>query len=122
MRTTLMALAMLLLPTTGNAQDAVYEGTWLTTNRKLDGTMTCVVTDLGANQWRGVFSGTWQGASFTYTVDFSGPPKKLRGKAVIDGADYDWTGFMEPAADGRFTGSFGGNRYAGRFDLQRKRK
>jgi hypothetical protein len=31
----------------GLAQGVVYEGTWHTTNRQLQGEMNCLVTDLG---------------------------------------------------------------------------
>jgi len=122
MKKTLVALVVLLAPATAVGQEMVYEGTWLTTNRKLDGTMTCVVTDLGNNQWRGHFYGAWQGVPFSYTVSFSGPPEKLQGRAVIDGADYEWTGAMSQGSSGWFKGSFGGNRYVGSFDLKRKSK
>jgi len=98
-------------------KDRVYHGTWVTTNRPLDGTMTCVVTDLGGERWRGHFSGAWHGQEFSYTVEFSGPPDRLRGKAVIDGANYEWTGAM---GNGSFTGRFGGDRYLGTFDLKEK--
>jgi hypothetical protein len=101
------------------AEDAVYEGPWRTTNRKLDGTMTCAVKDLGENKWTGRFYGVWQGVPFDYTVAFSGPPDKLQGKATIDGADYIWSGSFN-SDDGRFKGNFGGNRYSGYFDLAKK--
>jgi len=101
------------------AEDAVYEGNWNTTNRKLDGTMTCAVKDLGDSKWSGRFYGVWQGVPFDYTVPFSGPPDKLQGKATIDGADYIWSGSFNPD-EGRFKGQFGGNRYNGYFDLAKK--
>ena len=103
-----------------SAGDRVYEGTWVTTNRPLDGTMTCVVTELGENRWRGHFSGVWHGQAFAYTVVFSGPPERLRGRAVIDGADYEWTGEMAEGSSGRFKGKYWGNRYEGSFTLKRK--
>lgn len=104
---------------TALAEDAVYEGPWHTTNRKLDGTMRCAVKDLGDNKWSGRFYGVWQGVPFDYTVPFSGSPDKLQGKATIDGADYIWSGSFNPD-DGRFKGNFGGNRYSGYFDLAMK--
>jgi hypothetical protein len=118
MRTLLVCtvLAVAAASATAGEKDRVYEGTWVTTNRPLDGTMTCVITDLGENRWRGHFYGVWQGVSFSYKVDFSGPPDKLRGRAVIDGADYTWSGEM----DHEFTGTFTGNRYDGSFRLKRK--
>jgi len=101
------------------AEDATYEGPWHTTNRKLDGMMTCAVKDLGDNKWSGRFYGVWQGVPFDYTVAFTGPPEMLQGKATIDGADYIWSGAFH-ANDGRFKGNFGGNRYSGYFDLVKK--
>src|SRR4051794_32862730 len=111
MSTVLAVVLLLSSSAAANPMERVYEGTWLTTNRRLDGTLTCVVTELGDRQWRGRFFGTWQGVDFSYTVDFSGPPDKLKGKAVIDGAHYDWTGEMGQEFKGRFTG----DRYLGSF-------
>lgn len=108
-----------VLASTTLAEDVVYEGTWHTTNRKLEGTMTCAVKDLGDNKWNGRFYGTWQGVPFDYTVPFTGSPEKLQGKATIDGADYIWSGSFNPE-DSRFKGQFGGNRYSGYFDLAKK--
>jgi hypothetical protein len=95
----------------------VYEGSWRTTNRKLDGTMTCAVTELGSEKWRGRFYGVWQGVAFDYTVEFVGRPSDLAGTAKIDGADYNWKGKLTLDS---FNGRFGGNRYAGYFDLMKK--
>ncbi len=117
MRAVLAGLALLACCAAAAAKDRVYEGEWQTTNRPLDGTMTCVVTDLGQNQWHGHFYGVWSGQEFSYEVDFRGPPDKLRGRAVIDGADYEWTGRI---GDGSFKGTFWGSRYNGRFALKQK--
>jgi hypothetical protein len=117
MRAILVGVVLLLWCAAVGAKDLVYEGTWATTNRPLDGTMTCVVTDLGGNQWRGHFSGVWSGRSFSYEVRFSGPPSNLHGQAVIDGADYEWTGEL---SKGSFRGKFGGSRYTGSFNLHEK--
>ena len=103
------------------AADTVFEGDWLTTNRKLDGKMTCVVTDLGNEKWRGRFYGIWQGVSFDYTVAFAGPAEDLRGTAQIDGADYAWKGKILPADQPSFQGTFGGSRYEGSFALKAKK-
>jgi hypothetical protein len=103
------------------AEDYVYEGTWNTTNRKLDGRMTCVVTDLGEEKWAGRFYGVWQGVAFDYPVTFQGPADKLRGTAVIDGASYNWTGEITTEPPMSFEGKFGGSRYAGYFKLREKK-
>jgi hypothetical protein len=97
-----------------------YEGLWRTTNRKLDGTMTCIVKDHHDGKWTGRFYGVWQGVPFDYAVSFTGKPDQLTGKATIDGADYMWKGDMSTEDGGRFKGTFGGNRYTGYFDLKRK--
>jgi len=111
--------AVVAICSTAWGEDAVYEGDWHTTNRKLDGTMACAVKDLGEGKWSGRFYGVWQGVPFDYTVTFSGPPDKLQGKATIDGADYLWSGNFN-SDEGRFKGNFGGNRYSGYFDLAKK--
>jgi hypothetical protein len=120
MRSTLVILTLLGSSALAGAKDVVYEGTWLTTNRRLDGPITCVVTDLGDNKWRGHFYGVWQGQEFSYKVTFSGPPEKLRGRTVIDGANYEWTGEMSQGPRGQFNGTFWGNRYLGSFTLKQK--
>jgi hypothetical protein len=120
MKTILMTIVLMLCCGTAMAAELVYEGTWLTTNRKLDGTMTCVVTDKGKDKWQGRFYGIWQGVKFDYKVDWSGPPEKMIGKAMIDGANYEWTGEMTPETPGTFKGKFTGDRYTGSFDLKQK--
>jgi hypothetical protein len=105
-----------------SAEDRVFEGPWKTTNRKLDGIMTCVVKDLGDEKWQGRFYGVWQGVPFDYTVKFSGPRDSFKGTAVIDYADYNWTGSIDDSSPAVFKGSFGGSRYTGFFALKEKQK
>jgi hypothetical protein len=102
------------------ASDTIFEGPWHTTNRKLDGIMTCVVHDLGNGNWQGRFSGNWHGVDFDYAVPFTGPPTHLRGTAQIDGADYTWTGSITSNSPATFQGTFGGTRYEGYFVLKEK--
>ena len=116
----LLALVFSLAPFAAPAEDAIYEGVWRTTNRKLDGIMTCVVTDFGDGNWQGRFYGVWQGVKYDYTVTFAGQPNDLRGKATIDGAQYDWKGEITGEPAGSFKGTFGGTRYTGFFDLKEK--
>lgn len=100
------------------AADPAYEGRWVNTEgRRIDGRMTAVVKDLGGEKWQARFFGRWQGVDFDYTVKFAGPRDKLKGKAVIDGARYDWEGRLD---DESFLGSYTGDRYTGKFDLLRK--
>ena len=117
MRIARLILLACVLSSPASAADALYEGDWRTTNRKLDGRMTCAVTELGPEKWRGRFYGVWQGVPFDYTLDFAGPATALRGTARIDGADYVWTGKMSGDS---FQGSFGGNRYTGHFQLAKR--
>jgi len=100
-----------------HAEEYVYRGGWQTTNRGLSGDMTCVVTPLAKHEWQGRFHGTWQGVDFDYTVRFHGPARQLAGIALIDGASYDWKGWIN--AD-EFKANFGGDRYQGSFDLKRQ--
>jgi hypothetical protein len=120
----MIRIAICLLLTLGtcsaSAQEGVYVGTWNTTNRKLDGPMTCVVKPLGDEQWQGRFHGVWQGVPFDYTVPFTGQPSDLRGTATIDGASYTWTGSFTAATPRVFKASFGGSRYLGSFELKEK--
>lgn len=121
MRSSLLACFLLLTcGDTSLAQDYIFEGPWKTTNRKLDGIMTCVVTQVEQQQWLGRFYGIWQGVPFDYTVKFSGSPSKLTGVAMIDGASYQWTGSFDENAPGMFRATFGGSRYEGSFVLKEK--
>jgi hypothetical protein len=104
------------------ARDFTFDGTWRTTNRPLEGTMTCVVTELGVQKWQGRFFGVWQGVPFDYTVPFTGAPTNLRGTALIDGANYTWIGQIREETPNTFKGSFGGDRYEGSFDLKERGK
>lgn len=72
--------------------------------------MTCVVTEVSANKWRGRFSGVWHAQPFSYDVDFS--------RALIDGADYEWAGKLTKGPGGTFKRKFGGSRYTGYFTLK----
>lgn len=116
-----LIIGLLLCGSTATAEEMVFQGPWHTTNRKLDGIMTCVVTSLGNEQWQGRFHGIWQGVDFDYTVRFEGPPTQLHGTATIDDADYVWSGSIAPDSSKgvrEFKATFGGNRYSGHFELK----
>jgi len=114
----LFTLSTLLACSVAVGGELKYQGTWNTTNRKLDGSMTCVVTPIGKHKYQGRFYGTWQGVQFEYKVKFTGPASDLRGTATIEGAAYEWKGRIDQK---RLKGTFGGDRYTGSFDLQRER-
>ena len=107
-----------------------FVGEWVTNEgRNLDGIMTCDITkyklvnaERKEYEWTGRFYGVWQGQYFTYTVKFKGPIEKMRGKATIDGASYDWVGSFTHTKKGvRFVGKFTGSRYGGWFNLYERK-
>jgi len=118
----LLCLAVLLFCSApAMAADFVYEGQWKTTGRrKLDGIMTAEVDMVGKEKWKARFYGVWQGVDYDYTVNFTGPADNLKGTAVIDGADYQWTGKIDQESPGWFSGDFTGSRYDGWFKLKQK--
>jgi len=106
--------------------EGTYTGTWVTTNRRLDGAMKCVLSKL-PDKWQGEFSGVWENRPFYYKIEFSGNIKhdlmrreviSFKGMAVIDNADYQWVGAID--SEGNFIGNFTGNRYKGHFNLKRQ--
>ena len=116
--------------------EGAYEGAWVTTkSQKLDGTASCEVKQLSKDHWRGRFSGQWQQMPFDYTVEFSASDGakhtrlvaaetntakpgqvSVTGKAVIDGAQYEFIGQLSPR---EFTIQFTGDRYEGAVLLKR---
>src|SRR5690242_7971095 len=102
----------------GRKNELRFAGAWVTTkNKKLDGNANCEVKQLSTDHWQGKFWGVWQHVPFDYTVEFTADKPKQKGelsvamtdnladrpggkdqehrvvgKAVIDGATYDWTG------------------------------
>ncbi len=99
-----------------DAAEYVFRGTWQTVNRPLDGEMSCIVTPTARHAWQGRFYGIWQGVEFDYIVNFTGPPKDLKGSAIIDGASYEWRAWITRDA---MRANFAGSRYEGSFDLKR---
>lgn len=113
----LMCLATLASSADGLSAEQTYFGNWKTTNRKLEGEMTCSVVRVDQQTWQGRFYGEWQRVPFDYTVQFSGSPSDLRGAATIDGAAYEWRAVL---TRDQFIANFSGDRYIGSFDLTRK--
>jgi hypothetical protein len=109
----------LLCASTASARDYIYHGTWVTTNRPLNGTMTCVLTPTAKHQYKGRFYGVWMGEYFDYTVNFSGPINNLKGSVpperAISGGIYEWAGWV---TKDQMRANFAGTYY-GSFDLKR---
>jgi len=99
--------------TFGDRVDTTF-GDWKTYNPPLEGPMRAVVTRVSAEEWRATFDGVWEGQPYIYTVEFTGPPNDLRGRATINGAKYRWRATIDKK---KFRANFTGNRYTGRFDL-----
>jgi hypothetical protein len=98
----------------------VYSGTWVTVkNRKLNGTMDCVLTRVDKEKWKGKFSGVYGGSPFSYSVDWIGKPDRLSGQSRIDGVEYEWTGKITKSV---FEGNFKSRRYDGSFNLKTKKE
>jgi hypothetical protein len=119
-----------------------YSGPWLTTStKKLNGTTNCEIKQVTNDHWQGRFWGEWQKVPFDYTVAFDrvkNPPEGLEtaqtkitknvdlkiepfgipvaGKAMIDGASYDWIGGL---TRNQFNIEFTGSRYEGHLELMR---
>jgi hypothetical protein len=113
-----------------------YQGPWVTTNRKLNGTLNCLVQKIDSDKWRGRFWGVWEHVPMDYTVEFGRQDQTAKdggrlvsigekaiadgipitGKATIDGANYEWIGVMSPE---EFDIQFTGSRYEGHLELKR---
>ena len=101
----------------------------------LDGTASCEVKQLSKDHWRGRFTGQWQQMPFDYAVEFrvddgakhtrlvaaetkAAKPGQvsIAGKAVIDGAPYQFLGQLGMR---EFTIQFTSDRYEGAVLLKR---
>lgn len=118
---TLVFLAVVLFTSVSNAGEIFrFYGTWHTSSNKiLDGTMTCDVQNAGVNKWNCHFTGIWQGVPFDYSVDLAGPQSNLTGKATIDGVPYAWAASINTR---EFRANFNSGRYIGTFNLKRVQK
>ncbi len=99
-----------------SAKEYTYKGKWVTTNRRLDGIQTAVVTWMGNNKWKARIFGVWMRQKYEYNITFTGTIDKLKGTAIIDRANYTWTGTITKK---KFKVQFTGDRYTGSFDLDR---
>ena len=122
-----MLLATLtVLPSLSLAEETTqtWEGTWNNRKYGTSGPLKCVASEVQTGQWKGTFTGTFQGDPFTYQATFESKPARrdgqfdLSGKATIRGHKYQWTGMMRgPALNGKYTSSVG---YHGEFVLKQK--
>ena len=122
MRAFLILMVLVVNPHFANARTGVelyYQGGWETYNRPLNGRMTAIVTKDGEDRYQARFYGTWQGVRHDDTVKFRGPLDNCTGSATIDGASYQWRGRIDKDI---FEVNFTGNRYSGKFKLQRMKR
>ena len=117
MKASLLPVLMLVVACSAAAAgELAYQGKWNTTNRKLDGDVTCVMTPIAGSQWQGRFFGKFQGTPFDYAGRFSGTTSDLRGSVTVDGAHYQCRGSLN---HDEFKANFTGSGYTGSFDLKR---
>jgi hypothetical protein len=78
---------------------AIYQGTWINRKYKTTGPLRCTVREKEGNRWKARFNGTFKGDPFTYTVEFTAKKGEgktdLKGKATLDGDQYEWTGQLK---------------------------
>ena len=101
-----------------------WEGTW--NNRKYGtrGPLKCVAAEVKPGQWKGTFTGTFQGDPFEYEATFQSKKGRnqldLYGKAKIRGHRYEWNGVMRGTQlQGKYKSSVG---YYGEFVLKENKR
>lgn len=82
-----------------------YQGSW--SDPLSNGPMSAEIEKLDGDKWLAKFTGTWQGAPFSYQIRFSGPAAEVRGQEKINGAMYSWAAKITPD---QFVGRYRSNR------------
>jgi hypothetical protein len=114
------ALIFVCSPAFAEETTKVWQGTWRNLKFRTTGTLKCTAVTKDGKNWDGTFEGVFQGRKFRYKAKFVGKPGRgrtdLSGKATIDGAKYQWTGYIRGTAlSGKFRAS---NGYFGNFGLK----
>jgi hypothetical protein len=123
MRTALLTLALVLAGSPAFAEETTktWQGTWRNLRFRTIGMLKCAaVTKDDGKTWDGTFEGVFRGRKFRYKARFQGKPGRgqtdLSGTATIDGARYQWTGYIKGTTlYGKFRSS---NGYYGNFGLK----
>ena len=118
------ALAALASVTMAEETKRTWEGSWNNRKYGTKGPLKCVASEVKTGEWKGTFTGTFQGDPFRYEATFQAKPGSrsgqfdLSGKATIRGHKYQWTGMMRgKTLNGKYTASVG---YYGEFVLKEK--
>jgi hypothetical protein len=123
MRTAVLTCVLILVCSPAFAEETTktWQGTWRNLKFRTTGTLKCTaVTKDDGKTWDGTFDGVFQGSRFSYKAKFAGKPGRgrtdLSGDATIDGAKYQWTGYIRGTTlYGKFRAS---NGYFGNFGLK----
>ncbi len=120
-----IVLSCLTLPVLADGPSRTWEGTWNNRKYGTKGPLKCVASEIKPGEWKGKFTGTFQGDPFDYEATFTAKQGRneqldLAGKATIRGHRYEWTGLIKGTAlRGKYTSSVG---YFGEFVLKESRK
>jgi hypothetical protein len=83
-----------------DGESATYKGTWVNRKMRSSGPLTCIMEqgEVGT-EWKARFEGTFKNDPFKYDVTFDSAEGKgktdLKGKANVDGDEYEWTGTLK---------------------------
>jgi hypothetical protein len=122
MRTAVVTLALVFAssPAFSEKTTKSWQGTWRNLRFRTSGALKCTAVSKDGKTWDGTFEGVFRGRKFRYKAGFQGKPGRgrtdLSGTATIDGAKYQWTGYIKGATlYGKFRSS---NGYYGNFSLK----
>lgn len=98
-----------------NSNSIEYRGN-IIINSRYNMDITCLMTDLGNNKWKGEFEVIFRNRIYRTSSSWEGTVKSMSGQMNIAGNSFSWNGKIE---DGRFSGTCNNRKYSGTF-LMRK--
>jgi hypothetical protein len=122
--TLFLVLWLIAVPLLAEGPSRTWEGTWNNRKYGTKGPLKCVASEIKPGEWKGKFTGTFQGDPFDYEATFTSKEGRnqqldLAGKATIRGHRYEWTGVMGGTTlRGKYKSSVG---YFGEFVLKESR-
>ena len=99
-----LALGLLVLSAAAwaaeeSAQSAVFQGTWVNRKMRTQGPLRCTMEISDESEWSARFDGKFKSDNFKYDVKFdakkTGAKTDLKGKADVDGDEYEWIGVLK---------------------------